>query len=313
MILGFLLDNHDLPAQNASRACAVDEHQRLAQENAMLREQLDRSRQHEGPGHTSSRQQPTAQDNFASTRPFVHGPTLAKSKNDESHYETEVHQYRQQHAEMLARYRSLIQQLNEQQIDSFEDLSRQDKRLMQLLMELVKLTDPMPMEGFNIGLFGITSTGKSTLLNAILGSQVAETGAGETTTKIKPYSTKDYVLWDVPGRNDEVSYFTMEYISFLKGLTKRFVLIQATVKENSSLMKLLDAAGLRYTIVVNKFDRIQEKDRDVFQNQVRREITEIGLQGVENLYFVSAIHPNMFPDWSKMLNDMQNSPFSLPH
>ncbi|CAF3420499.1 unnamed protein product, partial [Rotaria sp. Silwood2] len=95
----------------------------------------------------------------------------------------------------------------------------QHAELLQFLTNLAQLTKPARLEGINIGLFGLTSTGKSTLINSLLGQNVADTGVGETTTKITPYNGSIFTLWNVPGRNDEVSYFSMEYISFFKGLS----------------------------------------------------------------------------------------------
>ncbi|CAF3187221.1 unnamed protein product, partial [Rotaria sp. Silwood2] len=143
----------------------------------------------------------------------------------------ELHQYREQHSELLQRFNELLEQMKEKKIDSFEELGRQDKKHQRVLVELAQKTEPMKMVGINIGLFGITSTGKSTMLNSLLGKKVAETGVGETTTKITPYQGMQYTLWDVPGRNDEINYLSMEYISFFKGLTRRLILIQATIKE----------------------------------------------------------------------------------
>jgi GTP-binding protein EngB required for normal cell division len=92
----------------------------------------------------------------------------------------------------------------------------------------------------------------------------------------------------------------MEYISFFKGLSRRLILIQATVKENSSMMKLLDEIGLRYAIVLNKFDKVEQEEQTEVQKQIRSEVEQIGLKGVENVFFVSAKHPNMFSDWMDM-------------
>ncbi|CAF1171200.1 unnamed protein product [Adineta ricciae] len=90
------------------------------------------------------------------------------------------------------------------------------------------------------------------MLNTPLGKQVVVTGYGETTQEITPYNHEKFTLWDVPGRNDEVSYFS---------LTRRLILIQSIVKKNSSMMKLLDEIGLEYDIVFNKFDVVKEKER----------------------------------------------------
>jgi small GTP-binding protein len=162
----------------------------------------------------------------------------------------------------------------------------------------------MPLEGSNVGLFGLTSTGKSTMLNALLGQKVADTGVGETTTKITPYKGTRFTLWDVPGRNDEVSYLSMKYISFFKGLSRRLILIQATVRENSSMIKLLDEVGLRYDIVFNKFDKVEEDEQNEIKKQIRSEVEKLGLRGVNKIYFVSAKNPQMFDDWLLMVDNL---------
>ena len=160
------------------------------------------------------------------------------------------------------------------------------------------------MHGINIALFGQTSTGKSTMLNALLGKDLAETGLGETTTKIKAYPGTGYTLWDVPGRNNEVSYLSMEYISFLKGLTRRLILIQSTVKENSSLMKLMDELNLEYDIVFNKFDKVDEEEQSLVKAQTHKQIKELGLRKVGKVYFVSAKNRKMFDDWRVMVDHL---------
>ncbi len=162
--------------------------------------------------------------------------------------------------------------MKRKKIDSFEDLAEYDKDAMKILIELARITEPIPLEGTNIGLFGLTSTGKSTLLNTLLGQKIAE-----TTTKITLYKEPRFTFWDVPGRNEEVFYFSMEYISFFKGLSRRLILIQATVKENSSMMKLLDEIGLRYAIVLNKFDKVEKEEQTAIENIV--------LKRVDNIFF----------------------------
>jgi small GTP-binding protein len=216
----------------------------------------------------------------------------------------EVVQYSEEHSQLYASFQKLSEELKRKKIDSFEALAEYDKEAMKVLIELARLTQPMPLEGSNVGLFGLTSTGKSTMLNALLGQKVAETGAGETTTKITPYKGRKFTLWDVPGRNDEVSYLSMEYISFFKGLSRRLILIQATVRENSSMIKLLDEVGLRYDIVFNKFDKVEEDEQNEIKKQIRSEVEKLGLRGVNKIYFVSAKNPQMFDDWLLMVDNL---------
>ena len=198
-------------------------------------------------------------------------------------------------------------ELKDKKIESFEALAKQDEEATKALIVLAQKAQPMTMVGINIGLFGITSTGKSTMLNSLLGQKVAETGVGETTTRITPYPGTQFTLWDVPGRNDEINYLSLEYIAFFKGLSRRLILIQATVKENSSMLRLLDAIGLRYNIVFNKFDKVDGEDRASIQQQIRSEIQSLGLKGVDHVFFVSAKHPDMFSDWLAMINPITNS------
>jgi small GTP-binding protein len=214
-----------------------------------------------------------------------------------------VAKYREQHAELLKRFAELNTTLKRKKIETFEELQNQDQEAKKVLVRLAQETAPSKMQGINIALFGQTSTGKSTMLNALLGQNVAATGVGETTKEIKAYPGTGFTLWDVPGRNDEVSYLSMEYVAFFKGLTRRVILIQATVKENSSIMKLLDELGLQYDIVFNKFDKAEtEEEQAQLKKVIRTEIQEIGLRRVGKVYFVSAKNPKMFDDWRDMVH-----------
>ena len=218
----------------------------------------------------------------------------------------ELRRYREQHAALQEDLNKLRAELKDKKIDSFEALGKQDEKLKKGLIKLAQKAKPVAMIGINIGLFGITSTGKSTMLNSLLGKKVAETGVGETTTTITPYTGTQYTLWDVPGKNDEINYLSLEYIAFFKGLSRRVILIQATVKENSSMLRLLDEIGLRYDIVFNKFDKVDEEERAPVQKQIRSEIQSLGLKGVDHVFFVSSKHMQMFPDWLAMVNLLTN-------
>ena len=194
--------------------------------------------------------------------------------------------------------------MRREKIETFEDLAKKDKEAKNTVIELAQQTAPAKLDGFNVALFGLTSTGKSTMLNALLGQDVAETGIGETTMKITAYPGTRFTLWDIPGRNDEVSYLSMEYISFFKGLSRRLILIQATVKENSSMMKLLDELKLDYDIVFNKFDLVPDSKQKQVKEQITKEIQSLALQKARKVYFVSAENPRMFDDWLAMVDHL---------
>jgi len=305
---GHLLRYNDLSNQNILLHNELSHYRQKTEENTALSKQLVTRNQQ--PQHkpissdliTENHQPPHANTN---SHPVASQHSL--EMEEEEALRAEVDHYREKNAELLERYAKLNEEMKRKKIDSFEALAEYDKEAMKVLIELARLTEPIPLEGINIGLFGSTSTGKSTMLNALLGQKVAETGVGETTTKITPYSGTKFTFWDVPGRNDEVSYLSMEYISFFKGLTQRLILIQATVKENSSMMKLLDEIGLQYDIVFNKFDKVEQEEQAEVQQQIRSEVERIGLKGVNKIYFVSAKNPKMFDDWMAMVNNFENA------
>jgi GTP-binding protein EngB required for normal cell division len=201
----------------------------------------------------------------------------------------------------------LVAQLKDEQIDSFEDLEKFDRKKTDALVKLALQTEPLDLKGKNFGFFGLTSTGKSTIINRIIGENLAEVGACETTKEIQPYNGQGYRLYDIPGRNDDLSYFNMKYIAFWKALTSRIVVITVTIKEMTTVFRLLDAINLRYDILVNKFDLVKCEEREKFQNQIKQQIIDCKLRGVNNLWFISAENPNEFSDWDRFTDYLQRS------
>ncbi|CAF0860771.1 unnamed protein product [Adineta steineri] len=240
---------------------------------------------------------------LATARAAEYPAQIRGSSEEAQELRRELDKYRKRNEKLMVRFEELMETLKNKRIKNFEDLAARDQESKIALVTLAKEAEAAPLVGLNIGFFGLTSTGKSTMLNSMFGKKVAETGYGETTTKITKYAGNKFILWDVPGRNDEVSYFTLEYISFFKGLKHRLVLIQATVKDMSSMMKLLDEINLDYDIVVNKFDMVPTGEQETFKNKIKNEIKDIGLKGGRNVYFISAENIESF-DWLTMINHL---------
>ena len=219
-----------------------------------------------------------------------------------------LERYREENQQLLERFEELTELIERRRITSFEDLQEIDKRASETLITLASNTQPFQLRGLTHGFFGLTSTGKSTMINRLIGFDLAETGAGETTREIQPYDGQGFRLFDIPGRNDDLSYFSMEYIAFWKGLTRRLVLITATIKEMSKVFRLLDALHLSYDIVLNKFDLVPFEEREQLKKQIDREIRQANLQGVEHVWFVSAQNPNQFPHWLVMVDTLTSTP-----
>ncbi|CAF4982055.1 unnamed protein product [Rotaria sp. Silwood1] len=184
---------------------------------------------------------------------------------------------------------------------SFDDILKDEKRRQKALAKLARKTGSIKRQGNNIGIFGLASTGKSTMVNSLLGKTVAETGVGETTKEITEYHGMGYTLWDTPGL-DAKPNIPILLPCLLIDPVLRANLIQYTIKENLNLIRLFDDLGLGYDIVVNKFDDIDEDEQSQFQYQIQREIELYQLKQKKNIFFLSAKYPKMFPDWLQMVN-----------
>ena len=209
---------------------------------------------------------------------------------------------RKQNSALIAKFDDISKRIEEQKIESFDDLVKFDKKGAEAVVKLAGQTKAVAMQGRNFGFFGMTSTGKSTMINRLIGKESARVGPGETTTKIDKYAGPSCTFYDIPGKNDDLTYFTMEYVSFWKGLTGRLVLVAATLKEMTKVFRLLDAIDLDYDIVVNKFDLVRFEERESFKAKIRDEVTQCKLKGARNIWFVSAENPDQFPDWIQMVH-----------
>ena len=203
---------------------------------------------------------------------------------------------------LKAAFESLNAEMKQKKIETFEQLANHDSEAKERLVQLAQQAPRAELSGVHIAVLGSTSVGKSTLINAFLRQNVAETGYCETTTKITSYSGIGYTLWDFPGRNDEISYLNMDFFSLMKASARRLIVIQATPNENSNLMKLLDKLGLEYDIVLNKFDFVKLKERALVKEKIPDGIKTLGLQKVGKVYFVSAENPYMFEDWHELVH-----------
>ena len=226
-----------------------------------------------------------------------------QEEHQDSRTQEELEKARMEQEQLKLAIKALEEELNDKEtIEIEDDLDKHRERTIEEYYALAEKVPTLILTGRNIGFLGITSTGKSSMINTLLGAKVAAVGTGETTKEIAPYDGLDYRMYDFPGKNDDVSSFDKYYISLLKGLTYRMVLIGATVKEMGKLLRLLDALNLTYDIVVNKFDSVEVEEREPFLNQIRGEIVEAQFKGVRNVWCVSAQHPQQFPDWLQMVN-----------
>ena len=163
------------------------------------------------------------------------------------------------------------------------------------------------LAGPSIGLIGRSGVGKSTLINMLLGRNVAKVGVGEITKQIQSYKAKDFYIYDTPGFDDISTGFTKENISFWKGLNMRIVVINTSVTELAQMLRLFDDIGLSYDIVVNKLDLLKSKSQHSFKIYIRDQIRIHRLKCLGNIWFVNALNLAQYPDGQKLIS------YIMPH
>ncbi len=120
---------------------------------------------------------------------------------------------------------------------------------MSKMLEHIKKEKPM----MNILLMGYTGSGKSSLINALFGKEIAKAGVGKPITQhLEKYidEQKGLILWDTKGIEDKDYHDTMQSIK----------------KEMEDSFKTLDekeAIDVAYLCVKETSSRVQEREREL--------------------------------------------------
>ncbi len=149
---------------------------------------------------------------------------------------------------------------------------------MEKMHEAIKKEKPI----MNILLMGAIGVGKSSLINALFGQEVAKAGVGKSLTQhLEKYvdEEKGLILWDTKGIEAKDYQNTMESLkkemedSFKTLDEKRAIdVAYLCVKETSSRVEEREKELLNLTIVV--FTNTQEKAGDVFVKEAQKIINE---------------------------------------
>ncbi|GAA7801115.1 hypothetical protein HpCOL18_00440 [Helicobacter pylori] len=117
------------------------------------------------------------------------------------------------------------------------------------LYDNIKKTTQIPM--MNILLMGYTGSGKSSLINALFGKEIAKAGVGKPITQhLEKYidEKKGLVLWDTKGIEAADYHDT----------------VQSIKKEMEDSFKTLDekeAIDVAYLCILESYPRIEERER----------------------------------------------------
>lgn len=114
---------------------------------------------------------------------------------------------------------TLIKEIQEEnKIESFSQLEAVDKKRFDAPMQIAT-NMPIPLATpNNVAFIGVSGAGKSSLINAIAGEKLCEEGITHTTSEMRawPAPNSNITFFDIPGKNDKISYFSASMMGFLK-------------------------------------------------------------------------------------------------
>ena len=130
----------------------------------------------------------------------------------------------------------------------------------------------------NIMVYGVYNAGKSTLINALVGKEVAATGDIPLTDKVTEYACRNYMILDTPGIDAPKEHENVTKEQLEKADAVIFVVNPlGVVEEAKTLATLMDLFENRKKVflVFNEKNQLNETDFIQLKNQTRARLQEL--------------------------------------
>lgn len=185
-----------------------------------------------------------------------------------------------------------------------------------LLGEMKRKAEELENAKVKIAISGQSGSGKSSIINAIIGKKVAKVGSVETTLDIQSYNHNGLEFYDLPGCGTK--NFPIEtYIEDCKLITfDAFIIVTSNrfYENDEWLIKKMVEAGRSVYVVRTKMDEAvanEKRDNDLEIEEVYIKVKKNILEStkgiyVKGVYLISSVE-GVRRDFEKLLNNIEDN------
>lgn len=183
-----------------------------------------------------------------------------------------------------------------------------------ILSEIKKKAEELENAKVKIAISGQSGSGKSSIINTIIGQKVADVGSVETTLEIESYNHNGLEFYDLPGcgtKNFPVETYIddcdlLNYDAFIIVTSNRFY------ENDEWLIKTMVDSGRDVYVVRTKMDEAvvnEKRDNNLEEEEVYIKVRENILKSTQNVavkgqYLISSVE-GIKNDFKNLLNDIE--------
>ena len=188
-------------------------------------------------------------------------------------------------------YKEILKDIEELKPALLKAKASEESKIQSLIENLnQKLKDFTP----KFMLYGCYNSGKSTLINALLGEECAKTGDSPETDKVTPYQHGDYIIYDTPGLNAPIEHEEVTKKHYEKCELVIFVMSNDNVDNEKAFkeIKTITDDKKPVLIVVNQKQEHNKEQKQEVEKQFYKNLEKIGYteQDAENKIAVYTIN-----------------------
>lgn len=194
----------------------------------------------------------------------------------------------QEHKDSIAKLQEQLEELDKEPFDPNDPdrLVNTQKQVFSRFCELAKESSTLnkvpKMKKASLAFLGPSGVGKSTLINALAGREVAETDVLECTQNISMvHASEQFDMYDVPGNRDErADFYNLDHLHKLKSLHVILVVYESRFEHVLNVTKLLKALSLPMVLVRNKCNYRRDPELKRAYEKECEEKAKLGLDHV---------------------------------